>query len=832
MGQGIFFYLGYSFKSLINNGQRAVLAIFCVAFGVMSLVAMQNMAESVTTVVLGDPAFRLGGQTELNRDTNLSPANIAEIARLKTDGKITAYNPAAEEYGLKLKRPGSASMAYIDKAIGVDPTIYPIVGQLRLGQGSPTSLAQAIATPGTVAVTRDIADDQGLKIGDTLVVCNDTDIAPFSLKVGGIVIATPDSAGNKIYYSLETARQLANRQDAVNYIQVNWAPGVDSAAIQAQLQNSGWRTYNASEQSADAKKGMDLFNFMLKGAGILGLLVGGIGVANTMVVLLANRQKEIAILKTLGYRRWHLFVLLGLEVGLLGLVGSLLGVALAYFVSGGLIYLFSQTGSILLETSFDFGLGLLGILIGIVTTLIFGMFAIVRASEVRPMQLLRNLPVKIRWFQTTLLALALAVPFTLVTTFVLGSIEQGIGILLIALGGLVVLGSVLGLAMWLIIKALPTFRFYFLAMARKNLARRWLVNLFAMIALFTGVLTAGFAGVVIQGAQGQVDARSPALTGYNLSVYGLASQETTLKAAFAGQGITTTQARYTALVKSVEQTTPPANNDQTFYFGNVLNGRETPWDVTLDGAAWGSDPSGVYLPDYGRDLRGTQLTITSQSGATRTVTVVGTYALKNIGSPLLSENSGLLTSKDLVTQLGGPQTRLLVAGEVGLDRLTETSTKIGQSMQDVMVVTSLDYNNYRTGRVRNFFIFAVAMAGLAILAGLVLVANTVGLAMIYRQREMGVLKAVGYTRWHVLKGLLLEYGIMALVASIGALIGVQVAVIAFSKLEASTDGILSLNLPTAVASVILALLVTLVTATMAAWQALQVRPSTLLRQET
>src|SRR5690348_17357736 len=49
-----------------------------------------------------------------------------------------------------------------------------------------------------------------------------SDIAPFSLKVGGIVVATPDSAGNKIYYSLDTARQLANRQDAVNYIQVNW----------------------------------------------------------------------------------------------------------------------------------------------------------------------------------------------------------------------------------------------------------------------------------------------------------------------------------------------------------------------------------------------------------------------------------------------------------------------------------------------------------------------------------------------------------------------------------------------------------------------------------
>ena len=690
MGQGIVFYLSYALKSLINNGQRVVLAIFCVAFGVMSLVAMQNMAGAINSVVLRDPAYRQGGQSELSRDTNLTPANIAEVAQLKTAGKVTAYNPTAEQYGLKLKRPGSATMTYVDKAVGIEPAVYPILGQVRLGQGSPASLAQAVASPGSAAVTRDIADDQGLKVGDTFLVSNDTDIAPFSLRVAGIVVATPDSAGNKIFYSLETARQLENRQDVVNYIQLNWAPGVDSAALEAQLKSSGWRIYNSSEQSVDALRAADLFNFMLKGAGILGLLVGGIGVANTMVVLLANRQKEIAILKTLGYRRSHLFLLLGLEVGLLGLFGSLLGVVLAYFVSGGLIYLFGQTGSILLEASFDFGLGWLGLLIGTVTTLIFGTFAIVRASEVRPMQLLRNLPVKIRWFQTALLALALTVPFCLVTTFVLGSVLEGVGILLIALGGLVVLGSALGLAMWLIIKVLPTFRFYFLAMARKNLARRWLVNLFAMIALFTGVLTAGFAGVIIQGAQGQVDARSPVLTGYNLGVSGTASLEAAIKAALEGQGITATQARYTVQVKSVELAAPPAAEGEPSSFELTLNGRETPWDVTLEGAPWGSDPLGVYMPEDNKVPQGTRLTITNQAGVTQVVTVVGTYTRKDLRSPLLSETYGPLISKDLAVQLGGAQTRLLVAGQVGLDRLSDTASKVGQAVPDALVVTSLD----------------------------------------------------------------------------------------------------------------------------------------------
>ena len=67
--------------------------------------------------------------------------------------------------------------------------------------------------------------------------------------------------------------------------------------------------------------------------GLSSLLIGGIGIVNTMLVVVSRRTVEIAVLKTLGlkaYRVTQLFLVEALLMGLVGLAaGSCLGVALA-----------------------------------------------------------------------------------------------------------------------------------------------------------------------------------------------------------------------------------------------------------------------------------------------------------------------------------------------------------------------------------------------------------------------------------------------------------------------------------------------------------------------
>ena len=80
-----------------------------------------------------------------------------------------------------------------------------------------------------------------------------------------------------------------------------------------------------------------------------------------------------------------------------------------------------------------------------------------------------------------------------------------------------------------------------------------------------------------------------------------------------------------------------------------------------------------------------------------------------------------------------------------------------------------DYQAHYISTYKNLFVFAAAMASLAILAGVLLVANSVSLAMLDRRFEIGVLKALGYSRGQVLFTQVVEYTLMAVIISLTGL---------------------------------------------------------------
>src|SRR5262249_52121364 len=120
---------------------------------------------------------------------------------------------------------------------------------------------------------------------------------------------------------------------------------------------------------------------------------------------------EIAMLKTTGYRRFDLYLLFGLEAGMLGLVGGLVGAGAAT----GISYLVRN----LVEQAFQFHIPFVlgpsawliiggGVVIGLATALIFGLLPIVQAANIRPLNVIRELP-EGRGVRSTLLTLFLLI---------------------------------------------------------------------------------------------------------------------------------------------------------------------------------------------------------------------------------------------------------------------------------------------------------------------------------------------------------------------------------------------------------------------------------------
>jgi putative ABC transport system permease protein len=164
-----------------------------------------------------------------------------------------------------------------------------------------------------------------------------------------------------------------------------------------------------------------------------------------------------------------------------------------------------------------------------------------------------------------------------------------------------------------------------------------------------------------------------------------------------------------------------------------------------------------------------------------------------------------------------------------LTRSLPLGQALGQGLPALLVTSKADIAN-RLNAVYNGLVKLVfAVAGLALLAGAVLIANAVGLAMVERQRELGILKAVGYSSRSVLQVILLENGLLGLLAGVGGLLATAASIPILNRFQLALN--MPFNLPLAVAMAALSVALALAAAATAAWGPTRVRPLAVLRNE-
>jgi len=128
---------------------------------------------------------------------------------------------------------------------------------------------------------------------------------------------------------------------------------------------------------------LSMIKYALAGIGAISLLVGGIGIANVMMLTVKERIREIGVMKALGatfsdIRRQYI-----LEAGVLGVVSSVIGIIIGVAVS----YLIGSLAS--LPSAITAQSIVLGLLFGVVTTTIAGFYPASRAARLDPIEALR-----------------------------------------------------------------------------------------------------------------------------------------------------------------------------------------------------------------------------------------------------------------------------------------------------------------------------------------------------------------------------------------------------------------------------------------------------------
>ena len=380
----------------------AVSVVLGVAFVAGSLVFTDTLKQTfndlftqTTPDVVVTPALALSSDNDSSSAATINAATLAKVSAV--DGVARAEGAVFQSGVQIIGKDGKVVTTQGAPAFGSNWSGDPDLSPFRIFDGRGPERA------GEVAVDSQSADKAGLKVGGTVTLTTpgatrkDTVVGIFRYGTSGNL-----AGASIVTFDLRTAQQvLLGGADAYTSIDVKAAPGISQselagrvrAATAGQAAQLKVRTgkESADQQAAQITDGLKFFSaFLLIFAGIA-LVVGSFIILNTFSMLVAQRTRELALLRALGASRRQVTSSVLGEAFLVGLLGATLGLGLGVLLSLGLRSLFAALGIDLPGGALVISGGtvIAAYLVGIVVTLVAAYLPARRASRIPPVAALR-----------------------------------------------------------------------------------------------------------------------------------------------------------------------------------------------------------------------------------------------------------------------------------------------------------------------------------------------------------------------------------------------------------------------------------------------------------
>ncbi len=862
------FALAYAWRNLKRGGRRSLFAAFCVAVGVAAVVGMQLLALNISASVDKAPNQANGGDISVEPISNpFQRSDIAAVESLKKRGEIVDYTITlnGQRNGLGVKATAGDRTTLISVR-GIQTTSYPLYG--TFDSVTPKSPVDALLkSPTDAVITSDVFARLHLRVGERVDLATP---APERVTIRGVIdpaglFQGDFGIGGTIYQSIqglwsaEPGMTGGAHGTIASRLYVRTQDDAHTAAALSALKHvlgPLYRYTTAADVAKQEATNTERMQQLLLACGLLALLIGGIGIANTMLVSVGRRTKEIAVLKALGMKSYQVIPLFLLEAVLLGLAGSALGILGGIGLSVGATAIAVQFGA---QVSWALRPSpiLVGVTLGVIATAVFGFLPVLRAGKTRPIGVLRDedapLP-RIGWAITGLVTFVLTGSMGIVAGIVLHNVRLGI-----ALAYGVVIGFLIFSAFFLLVVSVasrgPSFGMLGLNMGLRNLTRQKRRVASTMVALCIGVLAVGTVVVLSQNVRAEFQGLFERDWGFNVAAFGPVGQEQNMLAEVrrlpgfekveqgllvGGLRLNTIDGQPAGPILARGAASNTGTGEDRVRLSETLDGRDLRVALlnvkvlaggrSLTAADEGTD--NVVIPqDFAQALKlqpGSMLGYADLTGSQIVLHVVGIIDPTSI-TPTFGE--GILASSSYLRRFaaGSPAAGsvLYIQFRSGLDSAAASAID-----RDLPQDYAFDINSLIPvvdQILERATVFPVLLAALSLFAGGVIIANTVALAVLERRREIGVMKALGARGGTVLRLLLLESGI---VGFMGGAMGTIMAVIASALLDNLVLNIPSILDPWVIGGLIaLAVVLALVASVISALPASREKPLIVLRYE-
>jgi putative ABC transport system permease protein len=671
----------------------------------------------------------------------------------------------------------------------------------QITQGKPPT------GPDEIAINAGLADRGDYKLGDKAPVLTDSPLKTYTI-VGIVTFDGKKSFAGEtdVFFDTATAQKVLNLGGKFNEITVAADSGVSQtelrqriAAVLPDKTQAITGDALAKEQASDVKQGLGFFNTFLLVFATIALFVGAFIIFNTFSMLVAQRTRELALMRALGASRGQVNRAVILEAVVVGLLSSIVGLVAGIGVAIGLKALFGVFGAQLPDAPTVVALRtvIASFLVGTVVTTIAAIMPARRASRVSPLAALREAATPDRSLkrQTIIGSVVLVLGAAAMTK----SLRDG-GLQLLGLGTLL---AFVGIAMLSPLVSKPIAAGVGKLFSRKlpgRLGRENAVRNPRRTAATAAALMIGLALISAVTVLGSSLKASVAKTisgavsaDFVLNTQSLGFPDAVLQQAASEPGVANVAGvkvdgmqlcdnASCTHAKQVGATAFPASA-----LGDLVNITKVAGSVDLK-------PNTVLISENAAKSDklkpGDPVTVQFARSKPEKLTVGGTFKTNQLIGDYLVDAS---KAKDFSTQRN-------VAALVSVNDPKDVPTvrkeldKALAAYPNITVQDQSEFVDQTQGQVNQIVTIINILLGLSVIIALLGVINTLALSVIERTRELGLLRAIGMARKQVKRMIRVE---SVLICTFGGLLGLVVGTIFGVALQQALkgDGVTELGFP-------------------------------------
>lgn len=400
-------------RKLLNG-----IAVLGVALGVLTLIAINGIMQGFQQKFLGSILKISPHVTVFDKQLRPAPSLLARYEGSFVAANVSHESPSDRQ--LRINRPAEIVRA-VEHMDGVLGAAGSLVGSAVLALGSKqypvdlrgieparqdrvTPISQyivggsyrALGSSGDgILLGAGVATRIGAKVGD-VIACGSPLGQKLNLKVVGIFDAgIPPVDNGRVYVTLKSAQTLLGKPDIVGRIDIKLADTDRAPQVADRVERmfgydaESWQETNANFLAIFVQQNT-IISFVVGAI----LAVGGFGILAIQIMIVLQKTRDIAILRSVGFRRADILVMFLVQGAILSLVGAAVGDVVGHYVLVALSKLKTRSEGLVKSETFlvfddprfyYYGVGF-ALLVGIAASLIPAW----RASRVEPVDVLRG----------------------------------------------------------------------------------------------------------------------------------------------------------------------------------------------------------------------------------------------------------------------------------------------------------------------------------------------------------------------------------------------------------------------------------------------------------